>query len=82
MKHGQAGSTQRGARMVFGTTLDELAARNTVGSGRGAWETDIVSHSGVYKAPHDPPLLERPFPLAQFVCHALLSLSQSTHSLL
>jgi hypothetical protein len=33
-------------------------------------------------APHDPPLLERPRPLAQLVCHARLSLSQSTHSLL
>ena len=47
---------------------------------------DIVSHwgppllafklprrprPGVYKAAHDPPLLERPFPLAQLWCHAL-----------
>lgn len=31
--------------------------------------------SGVYKAPHDPPLLKRSFPLARLVCHALLSLS-------
>ena len=25
--------------MIFGTTLDGLATRNTVGSGRDAWET-------------------------------------------
>ena len=36
VKHGQASSTQRGARMVFESTLDGLATRNTAGSGRGA----------------------------------------------
>jgi hypothetical protein len=37
---------------------------------------------GIYKASGDPPLLERPFPLAQFVCYFLFSLSESTYSLL
>jgi hypothetical protein len=39
VKHGQASNTQRGARVVFGTTLDGLATRNRAGSGLGAWET-------------------------------------------
>src|SRR2546423_11067272 len=34
VKHGQANNTQRGAKMVFGSTLDGLATRNTAGSGR------------------------------------------------
>jgi hypothetical protein len=39
VKHGQANNTQREARIVFRSTLDRLATRNTAESGRGAWET-------------------------------------------
>jgi hypothetical protein len=31
VKHDQVSKTQRGSRMVFGTTLDRLATRNTAG---------------------------------------------------
>jgi hypothetical protein len=39
MKHGQASSTRRGVRIIFGWTLDRLATRSMAETGRGAWET-------------------------------------------
>src|SRR5437868_6385032 len=44
VKHGQASSTERGVRMVFGSTLDRLVTRNTAGSGVAHGRPDIVSH--------------------------------------
>jgi hypothetical protein len=78
--------------MAFGTTLDGLATRNKAGSGLSTccpgccWgpsnHREDYGPGGVYKASGDPPLLERPFPLAQFVCYVLFSLSESVYSLL
>jgi hypothetical protein len=46
VKHGQASSTQRGARMVLSSTLDGLVTCNTAGSGVAHGRLDIVSHLG------------------------------------